>query len=106
MPIMVIIIPHSKNFTNLNMSIPTKIPLSALQVRYLVFHLVKAFGITDVDEYNAYIDSIPSCQGKSIDQLYDAALELVAYWEEIIKIQLAKEAIKNGWNPAESINHS
>lgn len=94
MDIMAILMPNTRNYFNINLMVPRESKLTGMQVRYLLFHLTKLFGITDSEEYNAYLDNVPKCQGLSIDDLYAKLMDILPYWEKNIKIQLFKEDLE------------
>lgn len=59
-----------------SMELPDGTGLTNTQVRYLFMHLTKSFSLLG-EEFNNYIDKLPKCQGLTIDQIFDRAMEML-----------------------------
>ena len=63
---------HTNGWKVKSMELPEEINLKPHEIRYLWFHLAKAFQLTNQpNEFGKYLDGIPIYMNKTIDQLFD-----------------------------------
>jgi len=75
---------YRMNFKTISVEFPVKpgeSPLTGDEIRYYLVHLTKAFTkITDIDEFNKYLDD-----HKKIDKIYDRIVEAMPTLEARMK---------------------